>query len=216
MLYAISTFFVVWMGIPKLIGIFLREFEIKYDPILANETSILLSSLFFIYLMPNEKEYGFNLKGRNRLLSIMLWAFLLQLLPMAAIILSFHLSLPLPKFVYSESLLGIFLKYVIYAPLCEEIFMRGLVQTNLSSLSGSLQIRRIQLSTSVVVTAFAFGVMHFITTKGIKDFISPFILGLIAGYHREKSNSLYPAFVAHATYNFCGGFFARVMYLIIK
>jgi uncharacterized protein len=212
-LKAIVIFSVIWQVIPRLAGLMLRRLDVEYDATIANELSILIGSVLFISFNW-EKDYGFNIKTRNTIRIV-----LLTLLLQSIVILSFSFLIiskaPLPDFVTHSSLFLVFLKYVILPAVSEEIFMRGLMQTNLDFIQGSISLRSIQLTAPVTVTAFLFGAMHLfpLGSKGFLNFLTAFILGLIAGYHREKSGSLFPAFAAHASYNFWGGIPAKLMYM---
>jgi membrane protease YdiL (CAAX protease family) len=209
---AAFIFIIVWLLIPWLVGLSLKELKIGYDPIVVNEIIILVGSGVFMLMDFKQKHYGFSLKFKY-LMRITFLMLALQSITIISLALLIALSVKLPAFIYSESLTTIFLKYILLVPLAEEIFMRGLIQTNLSFLKGSVKVRSIQLSYSVIVTAVLFGTMHLLplATHTFKDFLSSFILGLIAGYYREKTGSLFPAFAAHAAYNFRGGFVGKVM-----
>jgi uncharacterized protein len=212
-LKAAAIFLVAWQLIPRLAGFVLRSMDIEYDLIIANELCILVGSLFFISFN-RDKDYGINIKTESTLRIV-----LLTLLLQSCVILSFFFLIisksSLPDFITHSSFLLVFLKFIVLAAISEEIFMRGLIQTELDFFQGSIRLRAIQLTTPVIVTAFLFGAMHLfpLGSKGMLNFMTAFILGLIAGYYREKSGSLFPALIAHASYNFWGGIPAKLMYI---
>jgi len=187
----------------------------SYDPIIGNEVILLICSLVWV-LFDEKKAEGFTLKSKNTL-SIVFWMFILQSITIVALFVLIILDAPLPRFIYSSTLLVVFLKYVILAPVCEEIFMRGVIQQELSFLTGSVKIRSVRLNASVIVTSVLFGSMHLLPwgSGNIKDFLSTFTLGLVAGYHREKTESIFPAFIAHASYNFFGAFVGKLIYIFL-
>ncbi|MBC8384021.1 MAG: CPBP family intramembrane metalloprotease [Candidatus Cloacimonetes bacterium] len=99
----------------------------------------------------------------------------------------------------------------ILASICEEIFWRGLVLGFLSPLTkAGITIFKKFLSVPVIISGLLFGLGHFCLLSSMNSriviniVISVTILGLIAGYHREKSGSLLPAIIVHLTFNIVG------------
>jgi len=97
----------------------------------------------------------------------------------------------------------------VWASISEEILTRGLIQSFLSPMKhfGILIFNKF-ISIPVIVGAIFFGLMHFtLLTMGMNIFIVSnivifgMLLGLIAGYHREKTNSLVPAILVHFSFN---------------
>jgi len=217
----VLLFLIIWLFLPWIIGVGFKKFGIDYpyDLIVANEFILMVSSLIFIIFGKGISSLNFVISS-TLFCRIIFWTLLLQAITITGIVVLIVYSAPLPNFVYSESLTIIFIKYVVFIPLCEEIFLRLLIQPRLSFLTGATKVGSIQLSNSVVFTAFLFGVMHLVPfhnlTSATKTFVSVFILGLIAGHHREITGSLLPAYIAHAAYNFWGGFLAKVLYLAFK
>ena len=99
----------------------------------------------------------------------------------------------------------------VYASLCEEVFVRGLLQGYLS-LSGThkvVLIRRWPLSAPVLFCGLFFGAMHVVLwTKMGPLAIVPMILatglGVVTGYYREKTGSLIPGVLIHGLFNIGG------------
>lgn len=217
----VLLFLSIWLFIPWITGIGFKKIGINYpyDLVVANEFIIMVSSLTFTMLGKEKNVLSFTI-STSLFFRVIFLTLILQAITLAGIVVLIVYSAPLPNFIYTDSLITIFIKYVIFIPLCEEIFIRLLIQPRLSFLKGTIKIRSIQLSNSVVFTAFLFGVMHLVPfydlLSAIKTFLSVFILGLIAGHYREITGSLLPAYIAHAAYNFWGGFLSKVIYLIFR
>jgi membrane protease YdiL (CAAX protease family) len=96
----------------------------------------------------------------------------------------------------------------IYASTCEEIFTRGLLQSFLSPLSGyGINLsRKLRLSLPVLFSGLFFGMMHIVAIDrmGPPVILLTSALGIIAGYYREKTESLIPAIIIHALFNIGG------------
>jgi membrane protease YdiL (CAAX protease family) len=212
-LKVIIFFTLVWQGIPRMIGSLLRYLDIEYNAIVANELCILTGSLIIIFFHW-EKEYGLNIRVESTL-RIVLFTLAIQSLGILSFALLITIKAPLPQFVTNSTILSILSVYVVLPAICEEVFMRGLIQEELSFLEGSIRFRSLNLSTPVIVTAFLFGVMHLfpLDSKSFLNFLAPFIIGILAGYYKEKSGSLFPAFMVHASSNFWGGIPAKLMYM---
>ena len=100
----------------------------------------------------------------------------------------------------------------ILASISEEIFTRGLIQGFLSPLSiFGFTFLGLRISIPVLVSGLFFGLMHLgILSTGASllsaaiIIIFAFILGIIAGYYREKTESLIPAMIVHMCGNVGG------------
>ena len=109
-----------------------------------------------------------------------------------------------------------FLQIVVIIWLCastaEEILTRGLVQGFLTPLAQrGFTVFRCRVSLPVLVGALFFGAMHLaLLSQGASQssvfsiVVSGSILGLVAGYAREKSGSLIPAILVHMFANIGG------------
>jgi membrane protease YdiL (CAAX protease family) len=101
---------------------------------------------------------------------------------------------------------------LVIASFCEEVVARGLVLSFLAPLAQrGVRIRRLHLSLPVIVAALFFAAMHIPLLimgidpwMGVSILVSAFLLGLIAGFYRERSGSLLPAYVAHMLANVFG------------
>lgn len=99
----------------------------------------------------------------------------------------------------------------IIASTCEEVFYRGLLQSLLDPFRKyAVGPRRLRISLPVTLCALAFGLGHLCLLGRVPPpmlisiLVSTTILGLIAGYYREKTGSLLPAIAAHMTFNIVG------------
>ncbi len=96
----------------------------------------------------------------------------------------------------------------IYASVSEEIFTRGLLQGFLFSLMkyGINLSKNLRLSLPVLFSGLYFGLMHIVAIDkmGPPVIVLTTLLGLVAGYYREKTESLIPAIIIHALFNVGG------------
>jgi membrane protease YdiL (CAAX protease family) len=62
------------------------------------------------------------------------------------------------------------------------------------------------LSLPVIFGGLYFGMMHIVAIKRMGPLVILFttLLGLVAGYYREKTKSLIPAIIIHALFNIGG------------
>lgn len=100
----------------------------------------------------------------------------------------------------------------VYASVAEEVVTRGLVQSFLAPLRiHRLAVGKLCISVPVLAGAVCFGAMHLmLLTMGIDlhtvllVVAFTFVGGLVAGYYRERTDSLIPAIVVHALFNVTG------------
>jgi membrane protease YdiL (CAAX protease family) len=100
----------------------------------------------------------------------------------------------------------------ISASIAEEVLTRGLVQGFLEPLKGyGLRVFRLRLSIPVIVGAVFFGLMHLaLLSTGaaaaavVTIALFAVVLGLVAGYYRESTGSLWPAILVHFLFNLWG------------
>jgi len=99
----------------------------------------------------------------------------------------------------------------IYASISEEIFTRGLLQSLLSPLMkyGVHPFNRVRLSVPVLFSGLYFGGMHIVLIDRLGPAVVVTIvlttfLGIVAGYYRERTDSLIPAIIIHALFNVGG------------
>lgn len=159
------------------------------------------------------KDYGFT-KGRFRLTGkIFLW-----ILPTATLSVMGFLASRAgaePESSLGPSPLQTILFVWFYATLAEEVFTRGLLQSFLSPLAryGINFSRKLRLSLPVLFSGLYFGMMHVVAVDkmGPPVILLATLLGIVAGYYREKTESLIPAMIIHALFNIGGSLPVRVL-----
>ena len=107
-----------------------------------------------------------------------------------------------------KSLIQMILTIWIWSSLCEEVLARGLVQSFIQHLK---HIKIFRLSLPVVISGLFFGGMHLTLFKAnmglwfvLFTVFNTTVIGLMAAYYREKTNSLIPAFWVHFIANVIG------------
>jgi membrane protease YdiL (CAAX protease family) len=167
----------------------------------------LLSVLIIILLTKGKMaEYGFT-KGSFRLTGkIFLW-----IIPTAILSIVGFFALrsgadvkPGLGFAPLQTIIFVW----IYASVAEEIFTRGLLQSFLSPLTryGINLSGKLRLSLPVLFSGLYFGLMHIVAIDkmGPPVILLATLLGIVAGYYREKTESLIPAIIIHALFNIGG------------
>ena len=117
-------------------------------------------------------------------------------------------QLPVNDFSIIEKIVYIW----VWASICEEVFTRGLIQGFLFPAKHiGFNVLNHFISLPVVIGAVFFGLMHFmLLTIGMAFFpvliivIFGIVLGIIAGFYREQTNSLVPAILVHMCFNIGG------------
>jgi membrane protease YdiL (CAAX protease family) len=99
----------------------------------------------------------------------------------------------------------------IWASLCEETLVRGLLQSMLTRIASGGSSTRVWTSMPVLVSGLFFSAMHLVLIKRLGPAAIPMVamatyLGLVAARYREKTGSLFPAFLLHAFFNIVGVF----------
>jgi membrane protease YdiL (CAAX protease family) len=182
---------------------------LKHD--LGTHTGMLLASLILIAILSKGRfsTYGFRLPKGS-------WFIRLALLSCGISALASILGHVLPgeglTFAEDFTFLDNVFRVWIYASVAEEILTRGLIQGYLSPLSDrGVSLGRLRISVPVIVGAIFFGAMHLgLLTMGIdastvmQIVVFAFLIGIVAGYFREKTGSLIPAVIAHALANVAG------------
>jgi hypothetical protein len=174
-------------------------------------TGMLLASLILICLLSKGKVSTYGLRGIR--LKALVRPTVVALV-FGIIITGLGELLPMTGFEFMEdfTLLQIILFVWIYASVSEELLTRGLLQGFLRPLEKhGLTIFNLYMSVPVLVAALFFGLMHLgLLTMGASGsavvviVLSGIILGVIAGYYRERTGSIVPAIVVHALFNICG------------
>jgi membrane protease YdiL (CAAX protease family) len=183
----------------------------SYPWIPITHTGMLLASLILICLLSKGKVSTYGLKGIR--LKALVRPTVVALV-FGIIITALGELLPMTGFEFMEdfTLLQIILFVWIYASVSEELLTRGLLQGFLRPLDKyGLTVFNFYMSVPVLVAALFFGLMHLgLLTMGASGsavlvvVLSGIILGVIAGYYRERTESIVPAIVVHALFNICG------------
>jgi len=118
----------------------------------------------------------------------------------------------------SKGLVNFVLTVVLLASICEEIFSRGLIQGFLAPLKNmGVKLGKVHISLPVTICGLLFGLGHLCLWGNMDSriviliIISAMVLGFIAGYFREKTDSLVPAIVVHMTFNVVSGVIPRLL-----
>ena len=80
--------------------------------------------------------------------------------------------------------------YLVWTPIFEELFFRGLVYATLRTRYGAV--------TSALASATFFSVIHFYALSG---FLTTFWSGFVWAFAFERARSLLPGVIAHSVYN---------------
>ena len=88
-----------------------------------------------------------------------------------------------------ENKLGIILAYAVFPAVCEELFLRGLIQNGISEKAGAF--------TGITVSALTFALLHL----DFKYFIVYLTSGLILAVCAHVTNSVFPSLILHTLNN---------------
>jgi membrane protease YdiL (CAAX protease family) len=192
-----------------------RLFSLSEDSFIPSSfvthTFMWLLSIIIIYILTKGKlrDYGFT-KGKFQLTpKIFLWVVPMAVLSTLAFIGS-RLAGEVEEanaLLYLQDIIFIW----IYASICEEIFTRGLLQSFLSPLRGYgfVLAKKWRISLPALFSGLYFGGMHIVLFNRmglavVVPMILAALLGIAAGYHREKTESLIPAIIIHGLFNVGG------------
>lgn len=152
------------------------------------------------------RGYGFTRRGFRLTGGIFLWVIPTAVLSVMGFVAS-RLGAPVKPGLGFSPLQSIAFVW-IYASAAEEIFTRGLLQGYLSPLTGyGINLsKKLRLSLPVLFSGLYFGLMHVVAVgkMGPPVIVLSTLLGLVAGYYREKTGSLIPAIIIHALFNVGG------------
>ncbi len=175
-------------------------------------TMMAILSLILMYLFSKGKMSVYGLKGvklRDLILPIFVGLVVGGVFAVGGTLLRLDLSL---KFLEQFSVLQIVVLICIYASVAEELLTRGFLQSFLAPLkTKGLTVFRFHLSMPILIAALFFGLMHLsLLTEGASHqsvlftIISAIVLGIIAGFYRERTGSILPAIVVHMSFNVWG------------
>ncbi len=182
--------------------------------------SMLLLSILIILIITRGQltQYGFTLGKNVRYLKIVVLSLIAGVVIMmitgimASLLQSMYPAGGGEHFASSYSLLETIIFVWVLASISEEVLTRGLIQGYLAPLNKyGFKLLKIYISIPALISALFFAAMHLmLLTTGMNIYmvfsvvISTFVLGLIAGYYREQTNSLIPAIIVHMIFNIGG------------
>jgi membrane protease YdiL (CAAX protease family) len=185
---------------------------------LVFKSYMLLLTLLTMYLFRKQAtdRYGFQPGVKVSYPLLLKKGILFSLLGLACLIIvnvgAFAITRKKPVGFPPEKFINWFLYIWIWSSVVEEILFRGLLQSYLGQFNQKLfAIRKAVISPAVFVPALLFAAMHLtlfmqgMTASVVAGiFINALILGLLAGYYREKTGSIYPAIFLHILFNVIG------------
>ncbi len=176
-----------------------------------NHTNMLVLSLLIILLLSRGriKAYGFRFARAIHWKGIALWSLSMGV---GGSLIEFLIPGEELTFLGEFSFFQVVIFIWIYASICEEILTRGLIQGYLGPLTKyGFTLFGSRISLPVLVGALFFGSMHLaLLTMGVSGLLVltivffAFILGIIAGFYRERTGSIIPAIVTHMAFNISG------------
>ena len=182
-----------------------------------SQIMFLIISLILMYLFSNGKlsTFGFQSVKISKLAKSVLIAVIFSFVLIVLNIIMMAIAGPTTDGGESPGMTGGMLKTIIsvwiIASICEELFCRGLIQGFLAPFKKfGFKLFKSYISVPVVVSAILFGIGHFCLLGRMPNamvifiVINATILGTIAGYHREKTDSIIPAIAVHMTFNIVG------------
>jgi len=182
------------------LGVIRFRFSNSYIGVILNETIFLLAPallLVFVFKLNSKKIFKLNsLKISNIFLVPIL---VISAIPIVGILNTLYyvilkllfgkteLSvLPVPSSIH-DLLVSILVVAGVVA-ICEEFLFRGLIQSTLE---------RLGVTSSILITAFLFGLFH----MDIEKLLSTFLLGILIGFIVYRTNSIWGGIIAHFTNN---------------
>ncbi len=181
-----------------------------FPPSLVTHSLMLVLSLVAMLLISKGRLdlYGFTRGTYKFSPSILLWILPMAVLATAGALASrggHGVAGPAAGFTKLQVIVFVW----IYASICEETLVRGLLQTLLSRSAKAGASAGCWLSMPVVVSGIFFGAMHLMLVKQMGSGAIPIILlttclGLVVARYREKTGSLIPAIFIHMLFNIGG------------
>jgi membrane protease YdiL (CAAX protease family) len=158
----------------------------------------ILSLLFFVKIKKRISIKNYLCLHAVSLKSFVNWIFFTILFVIFADTLSYLLGRPIvPEFMVEQiritpSILYLSIAIVVVAPIFEEMFFRGF-------LFAGIRQSRLGASGAILITALIWSVIH--VQYDLYWIVTIFVLGLILGMARIKSNSLYVPLAMHMMLN---------------
>ncbi len=107
-----------------------------------------------------------------------------------------------------QGMVHIVLAVWLYASLCEEVLYRGWLQSELDVWKRGERHPAFSIPVLVPALLFSLGHLCLISSFGpgmlLTVLLTTFGIGWLAGYHRQKTQSLLPAYLVHLTANVVG------------
>jgi membrane protease YdiL (CAAX protease family) len=188
-------------------------------PVLEGMAMVVFSVVIILIIHRGKlSDYGFTLGKNIKYVKIIILSFVIAIITMvitgivANILQSFFPVKGGEHFASDYSFLETVFRVWILASISEEVLTRGLIQGFLSPLKKyGFKIFKRFMSVPILISALFFGVMHIMLLfTGMNAYmvfavvITCFILGIVAGYTREKTGSLIPAIIVHMVFNMTG------------
>jgi membrane protease YdiL (CAAX protease family) len=173
---------------------------------------ILSIILILVSSKGNLKIYGFK-KVRfkafiNPILIILIYSFVISLIQYYAKIHRGSSSME------AQPVLLLILVLFFIGPITEELLFRGYLQTGLNDLKQKgVYLFNLFFSVPVIIGALLFALFHLFNIQNnnyifvLFTVMDCFFFGLISGYYREKTESIYPSIVIHSLANILSPFF---------
>jgi len=197
-----------------------------WTPVCTHLLMILFSFLIIILHGPGKlADFGLKSCSLHDFRAPLIWALVVGLFFQLILYLVFPSFIGKPVGPSADySLLQTILFVWGLASFAEEVLFRGLIQGLLSSLSHwRISIGAVSLSVPVIIAALLFGLVHLglLTMKVDTGYVAVIVagavvLGLVAGYFREKTGSLWPAVAVHALFNITGSGVESLLKVILK
>lgn len=188
-----------------------------YTSNMVMKSFLLILSIVMILFINNAslKDYGFT-RARNVKYYKIIWvtigvsvlSFIVGNLLFNGLLRHYFPTENPKGFPKPSSIIEMIISVWIWSSICEEILVRGFVQSFLIHLK---KYHFFKLSLPIVISGLFFGAMHLSLLKIDFDiwFVSfivfyTTVIGLLAAHYREKSNSLIPPILIHFLANFVG------------
>lgn len=184
-------------------------------PIVMAVSLFMAMILISIFSKLDFSHYGFKLRGNLMILEALLCGLLIGGVTLAVVsfIPSKELTFGSPTFLERLCI------FWLLPSITEEVIFRGLIQTYLSSsIPASFAVSRLRLSVAGLISAMLFGLVHLgLLTQGagrmqtIATVVAALILGILAGYFRDKTGSLVAPVIIHTLFNVLGYIVASII-----
>jgi len=215
----ISVIFLASVALELLSGRLFNISFVRSNLILSNLLAMLFFSVVFVFIVGRGKlkSYGLRISFSFPFGRVVIYSLILGFVS-GLIITVADFSIENAPWADMSNLQMVINVWII-ASITEEVLFRGLIQGYLhSERRHGFKLGKVFLSLPVIVSAILFGLLHLmLLTVGADPrmvavvIVFATFMGVIAGYYREKSNSLLPAILIHACFNIGGSFMALLI-----